>query len=160
MILEARPLDDSFAPFGDIIEAAGPPDRLINAGTCGRWHDRARLDFGQDGRAGLSVFEAQPVALPLRLDLVERHPDGSQAFLPLSAGTFLVVVAEGTGAKPGRLRAYATRSGQGVNLLRGVWHGVLAPLDAPGLFAVIDRIGPTPNLDEHRLARPVEIVRP
>ena len=70
---------EAFAPFGDILAADGTADRIINQGLCGRWHDRAGLDFGPEGRAGLSIFKAEPRALPLKLDLVERHPDGSQA---------------------------------------------------------------------------------
>ena len=43
---------------------------------------------------------------------------------------------------------------EGINLNRGTWHGVLTPLSAPGLFAVVDRIGPGANLQEHRFAEP------
>jgi ureidoglycolate lyase len=144
----AEPLTpEAFAPFGDVLEAAGEPDRLINQGLCGRFHDRARLDFG-GGRAGISVFKAEPRSLPYRLEMVERHPLGSQAFLPMSLDPFLVIVAEGQDATPGRIRAFLTRPGQGVNLLRNVWHGVLTPLRAPGLFAVVDRIGEGDNLEE------------
>lgn len=153
----ARPLEPAaFAPFGDVLEAEGAPDRLINAGRCGRFHDSARLDFG-DGRAGISLFRAEPRALPLELDLVERHPDGSQAFLPMTADPFLVVVAPDEGGRPGRPLAFLTRPGQGVNYLRGTWHGVLAPLAPPGLFAVVDRIGPGANLEEHVFATPWRI---
>jgi ureidoglycolate lyase len=74
---------EAFRPFGDVLEAAGAPDRLINEGLCGRFHDRARLDFGT-GRAGISIFDAVPRALPYRLEMVERHPEGSQAFLPMT----------------------------------------------------------------------------
>ena len=145
----ARPLTaEAFAPFGEVLEAAGGPDRLINQGFCGRFHDRARLDFG-DGRAGISIFEAQPRALPYRLDMVERHPDGSQAFLPMTQAPFLVVVAADDGGSPAQPAAFLTSPGQGVNYHRGVWHGVLAPLEAPGLFAVVDRIGDGPNLEEN-----------
>lgn len=147
----------AFAPFGDVLDAAGTPDRLINAGLCGRFHDRARLDFGPGGRAGISIFDAAPRTLPYRVDLLERHPDGSQAFLPLHAHPFLVIVAPDAGGRPGTPLAFLTRPGQGINLLRGTWHGVLTPLAAPGLFAVIDRIGPTPNLQEHRLTEPWEV---
>ena len=147
---------EAFAPFGDVLEAEGPPDRLINQGLCGRFHDRARLDFGE-GRAGISVFKAEPRALPYRLDLVERHPLGSQAFLPMSLDPFLVIVAEGQETAPGRIRAFLTRPGQGVNLLRNTWHGVLTPLCAPGLFAVVDRIGEGANLEEYRLPEAVTV---
>ncbi len=156
--IEPRPLEPAaFAPFGDVLEAEGPPDRIINAGLCGRFHDRARLDFG-DGRAGISLFRAEPRALPLDLDLLERHPDGSQAFLPMTAEPFLVVVAPDEGGRPGRPLAFLTRPGQGVNYLRGTWHGVLAPLAPPGLFAVVDRIGPGANLQEHTLRTPWRIM--
>jgi ureidoglycolate lyase len=157
----AEPLiPEAFAPFGDVLEAAGPPDRLINRGLCGRWHDRARLDFGPDGRPGLSVFKAQPRALPYLLDLVERHPLGSQAFLPMSLDPFLVIVAPDEGGRPGTPRAFLTAPGQGVNLLRGTWHGVLTPLHAPGLFAVVDRIGDGANLEEVALAPAMTVVAP
>ncbi|MBK5946164.1 Ureidoglycolate hydrolase [Rhodobacter veldkampii DSM 11550] len=148
----------AFAPFGDVLEAAGAPDRIINAGHCARFHDRARLDFGPDGRAGISVFMAEPRALPYRLDLLERHPEGSQAFIPMSLAPFLVIVAPDAGGFPGQPQAFLTAPGQGVNLLRGTWHGVLTPLAAPGLFAVIDRIGPGANLEEVALAEPWVIV--
>lgn len=144
----------AFAPFGEVLETAGPPDRRINRGRCGRWHDRARLDFGADGRAGISLFLSAPVALPVVLDLMERHPEGSQAFIPMTAAPFLVTVAPDAGGRPGVPRAFVTDGRQGVNLRRGVWHGVLTPLAAPGLFAVVDRIGPGPNLEEHRIDPP------
>lgn len=149
----------AFAPFGDVIEAAGEPDKLINAGLCGRFHDRARLDFG-DGRAGISVFRAEPRALPHALDLVERHPEGSQAFLPMSLESFLVTVAPDEDGVPGTPRAFFTTPGQGVNLLRGTWHGVLTPLSAPGLFAVVDYIGDAANLEEYPFQTPWRVERP
>jgi len=147
----------AFAPFGDVLEAAGTPDRIINEGLCERFHDRARLDFGPDGHAGISVFRAQPRSLPLTLSLVERHPEGSQAFIPMTADPFLVIVASDLAGQPTGVRAYRTAPGQGVNVLRNTWHGVLTPLAGPGLFTVIDRIGATPNLEELRLAVPLVI---
>ena len=153
----AQPLtDEAFAPFGDVLHAAGAPDKMINQGLCGRHHDRARMDFGADGRAGISIFNAEKRTLPYMLDLVERHPDGSQAFIPMSLEPFLVIVAEDDGGKPTNIQAFITAPGQGINLLRNTWHGVLTPLSAPGLFAVIDRIGDTPNLEEFPL-EPIQV---
>ena len=143
---------DAFAPFGDLLEATGD-HRLINEGLCRRHHDRARLDFGS-GRAGVSIFNALARALPYDFDLVERHPEGSQAFLPMTQHPFLVIVAPDEEGRPGTPRAFLTAPGQGINLLRGIWHGVLAPLAEPGLFAVVDRIGEGPNLEEYRYASP------
>ncbi len=146
---------DAFAPFGDLLEAKGMPDKIINQGLCGRFHDRARMDFS-DGRAGISIFHAEKRDLPLKLDLVERHPDGSQAFVPMSHQPFLVVVAEDQNGIPQNIRAFLTEAGQAINIHRGVWHGVLTPLYDPGLFAVIDRIGEGPNLEEYWL--PDEVI--
>jgi ureidoglycolate lyase len=147
---------EAFAAFGDVLDTTGE-FRLINAGLCRRHHDRARLDFGPEGRAGISVFQAEPRALPYAFDLIERHPEGSQAFLPMTEHPFLVIVASGPEATP---RAFLTNGAQGINLCRGTWHGVLAPLAAPGLFAVVDRIGPTPNLEEHRYTEPWTVLAP
>ena len=149
---------EAFAPFGDVLEAAGDPDKIINQGNCGRYHDRARLEFAE-GRAGISIFKAAPRALPYRLDLMERHPQGSQAFVPMSMTEWLVIVAADAGGKPAAPRAFIAAAGQGINLLRGTWHGVLTPLHAPGLFAVIDRIGAGANLEEYPLDQPVLIER-
>ena len=135
-------------PYGDVLDATGAPDKLINQGRCGRYHDQARLDFA-DGRAGISVFQSEATHLPLRLEMMERHPEGSQAFIPMSADPFLVVVADDAGGTPANPKAFRTQPGQAINLLRGTWHGVLTPLSEPGLFAVIDRIGAGPNLQEH-----------
>ncbi|CUH82601.1 ureidoglycolate lyase [Tropicibacter naphthalenivorans] len=160
MEIKALPLTRAaFAPFGDVLDIAGDPDKIINQGLCGRYHDRAQLDFGPEGRAGISLFNAEARALPYTLDLVERHPDGSQAFLPMHQNEWLVIVAE-AGETPGPIHAFVAAPGQGINFHRGTWHGVLTPLHAPGLFAVVDRIGDTANLEEHWLDTPVLITGP
>ena len=143
----------AFAPFGDVLDATGDY-RLINAGLCQRHHDRARLDFApelDEGRPGISIFRAESRALPYSFDLIERHPDGSQAFIPMTASPFLIIVAVDPAATP---RAFVTNGAQGINLHRGTWHGVLTPLSAPGLFAVVDRVGATANLEEHHYRHP------
>lgn len=149
---------DAFAPFGDVLALRDAPDRLINQGLCGRHHDLATLDFGPGGRAGISLFDAVPRSLPYRLEMVERHPEGSQAFLPMTEAPFLVIVAPDEAGRPGTPRAFLTQPGVGVNYHRGTWHGVLTPLAAPGLFAVVDRIGDSPNLEEHWFETPYEVV--
>lgn len=157
MKITCEPLTaEAFAPFGDVLDCAGTPDKMINAGLCGRYHDRAQMDFGPDGRAGISIFRAEARAMPYTCDLLERHPDGSQAFIPMSENPFLVIVAEDD-AGPARPRAFLTKPGQGINFHRGTWHGVLTPLADPGLFAVVDRIGQSPNLEEHILSEPLII---
>ena len=156
MILTPRPLTaEAFAPFGEVLEASGD-FRLINEGLCRRHHDRATIDVG-DARPGISIFLAEPRALPYSFTLIERHPEGSQAFLPLHQHPFLVIVSPGPEAVP---QVFLTNGAQGINLFRGTWHGVLTPLAAPGLFAVVDRIGTTPNLEEYRYPSPFTVRDP
>lgn len=148
--IEIEPLTvTAFAPFGEVLDTAGAPDVIINQGRCGRYHDRAAVEFTQGGRSGISLFRAELRQLPLTLDMMERHPLGSQAFVPMSMDGFLVIVAPDAGGRPGQPLAFLTAAGQGVNLRRNTWHGVLTPLTGPGLFAVVDRIGTGDNLQEH-----------
>jgi ureidoglycolate lyase len=147
--LTSQPITQgAFAPYGDVIEARGDADKMINQNKCGRYHDIATLDF-VDGSAGISVFQSQCFTFPFTLEMMERHPKGSQAFLPMHQGTFLVVVAEDNNGTPSTPIAFVVAAGQGVNIGRNVWHGVLCPLEDPGLFAVVDRIGEGPNLEEY-----------
>ena len=44
---------EAFAPYGEVLDCAGEADRIINQGHGERYHDRAHLDFGTDGRAGM-----------------------------------------------------------------------------------------------------------
>ena len=153
-ILTPAPLTAAaFAPYGDVLDATGD-FRLINAGLCRRHHDRARIDVGLElpggARTGISIFQAEPRGLPYSFDLIERHPEGSQAFIPMTEHPFLVIVADNPQSEP---KAFLTNGHQAINLHRGTWHGALTPLHAPGLFAVVDRIGTTPNLDEFRYAQ-------
>jgi ureidoglycolate lyase len=158
--IQTEPLTQAaFAPFGDVLDATGP-FKLINDGQCRRHHDRARLDFsGETGgaRPGISIFHAEPRTLPYTLTLIERHPLGSQAFIPMTGHPFLIITATDPHTKP---RAFLTNGAQGINLHRGTWHGVLTPLHPPGLFAVIDRIGTTPNLEEYRFTQPWTVTGP
>ena len=142
-----------FVRFGNILDFSGVPDRMINQDMCGRYHDRARLTY-DEGRAGVSLFDAVPRKLPYRLEMMERHPLGSQAFLPMTEAPFLVIVADDENGCPGQPLAFLTEPNMGVNYHANVWHGVLTPLSAPGRFVVIDRIGPGPNLEEHWFNEP------
>lgn len=146
LLLPIEALDAAaFAPFGEVIEAH--PEGLrhpINEGTAERFHDLARIDTGAaGGRTLLSIFRAQARPLPLRVQLLERHLLGSQAFMPLQARPFLVVVAA-AGPAPGRgdLRCFLAAPGQGVNFTAGTWHHPLIALEGGGDFLVIDRGGP------------------
>jgi ureidoglycolate lyase len=154
--LPVEPLEaHAFSRFGDVIEAGrGGQHWTINEGFAERFDDLARLDtLRQDGRPVLSMFRARPRTLPLQLRLVERHLLGSQAFVPLRAQRFLVVVAPaGPAPTPTDLRCFMTRPGQGVNYAAGTWHHPLIALDAGGDFLVIDRGGPHASDDCEELS--------
>ena len=148
-LLTLEPLTrEAFAPYGDVIEVSGEPDKLINQGMCDRFHDLAKLDFGS-GRAGISLFDAQARHFPYTLDMMERHPEGSQAFIPLSGVPMIISVAKDNSGKPGQPRAFLSEPHQSINIHRNTWHGVLAPVERAGQYIVIDRIGDTPNLEEY-----------
>ena len=68
-----------------------------------------------------------------------------------------IIAHSSEGGTPGQPLAFLTSGAQGVNIRRNVWHGVLTPLSGPGLFAVVDRIGNTPNLQEHRYPTPFTV---
>lgn len=157
-IIKTEPISQvAFAPFGDLIDCSGAPDKIINQGLCGRYHDRADLDF-TDGTAGISLFQAELRVLPLKLEMVERHPQGSQAFIPMSMDGFVVIVAQDMSGKPARPLAFQTEPGQVINFHKNTWHGVLTPISGAGLFAVVDRIGTGDNLQEYWFDAPYEVV--
>ena len=147
----------AFQPFGDVIEASEAGLHFsINGGFAERFHDLARIDVNtQGGRPIISIFKAKPRQFPLQLLRLERHPLGSQAFIPMSSRPFLVVVALASPElDPQQLRCFLAAPGQGVNYARGTWHHPLIALDAPSDFLVLDRAGATgdANCDEHALA--------
>jgi len=160
-VIRAEPLTrEAFAPFGDVIETNGARHFPINRGGVERYHDLATLDLGQGGGHPLiSIFECRRVSEPsLVVDLMERHPLGSQAFFPLDGAVMCVVVAPaGDALAPEHLRAFVSSGEQGVNYHRGTWHMPLLALDKGPRFIVVDRGGPGDNCEERPLAPPVEV---
>ena len=160
--IRARALtSDRFAGFGEVFAAGDGVAKTINRGRCQRYSDWASLAFLRDGRASLSLFESEPVALPLKLDFLERHPLGTQAFIPMSGNPYLVVVAPGLeDGSPGLPEAFVAGPGQCINIGLGVWHGVLSPIGKRSVFAVVDRAGPGDNVEEFELGSPCWISLP
>ncbi|MCP1367724.1 ureidoglycolate lyase, partial [Halomonas sp. BBD48] len=118
-----------------------------------RYHDLARVEtLGDEAHTLISIFVSQPVEMPLTLGFLERHPQGSQAFMPLHEERFLVVVAPpGESIDPQQVRAFVTDGRQGVNYRAGTWHAIQSVLDREGEFLVVDRGGLGNNCDEHPL---------
>lgn len=132
----------AFAAYGDVIEASEQATpRTINGGFALRYHDLAQVDVtNSGGRPAISIFRARPRAMPFQLQRMERHPLGSQAFMPLNARPFLVVVAPpGADLAPGQIRCFRAAGHQGVNYARGAWHHPLIAITAQSDFLVVDR---------------------
>lgn len=150
-LLPALPLSaEAFAPFGQVIECAGHAGYAINEGSSQRFTDLAQLEADAEGRLALSIFRAEARQAPFALSCLERHPLGSQAFMPLHGQAFLVVVAEARPVSaqpaPESLRVFVSNGRQGINFRRGVWHHPLLALSA-GDFLVADRLGPGDNCE-------------
>lgn len=151
--LIASPLTrEEFAPYGDVIETEGAKHFSINAGAIERFHDLAGVDVGaeEQGRALISIAHCnEPSALPYRVPFVERHPLGSQAFIPTDDTPLVVVVAPaGKTVDPHDLRAFISNGRQGINYHRGVWHIPLISLREGQQMLIVDRGGPGQNCDE------------
>lgn len=142
---------DAFAPFGDVIEASDRAEVIpINYGWTTRFNALADVAVG-DGHAILSIFRSKPLT-PLVLKIFERHPLGSQAFVPMQGRPYLVAVAPPGDFDPANIRVFRAEAHQGVNYAKGTWHHFLLALDAESDFLVVDREGPGDNLDEVELA--------
>lgn len=152
--LTAKPLTaEAFVPFGDVIDARTSASYPINAGRTQRHHDLAKVEtLGDNARTLINIFVSQPVTLPLNLTFLERHPQGSQAFMPLHQERFIVVVAPpGDTIAPNEVQAFVTDGRQGVNYRAGTWHAIQSVLEREGEFLVVDRGGDGNNCDEYPL---------
>ncbi len=147
-ILRPRPLTrETFEAFGAVIETHGAESFAINKGTTERFHALAQSDVGQ-GETILSVFRGQPFEPPVSIGMMERHPLGTQAFMPLQNRPWLIVVAPDKDGKPGQPQAFLAQGSQGVQYARNVWHHPLISLEVVSDFLVVDRLGDGNNLEE------------
>lgn len=154
VVLTAEPLTkEGFAPYGDVIEMAGSQHYSINRDTVERYHDLANIevDYAKGGRAIVSIAKINIAgSFPFSFNLVERHPKGSQAFIPMFDAPVVVVVASrGETVNASELRAFVTNGHQGFNYHTGTWHMPLMSDQVGRTFVVIDRSGHGDNCDEY-----------
>ena len=157
--LTPQPLTaEAFAAFGDVIEARSDTTININQGTSQRFHDLARVDVSSgDGHPLVNIFRASPYPEPLVLFMMEKHPLGSQLFMPLQDHAYLVAVAQASDkVSAGDITVFSARGNQGVNFLPGTWHHPLLVLKQQD-FLVVDRGGKGANLVEQTLDQSVSI---
>lgn len=180
IVLQPEPLTpEAFEVFGEVIECRGEPV-MINEGTTERFHRLSDVELNgreasvgessvgepsEQSRAIINIFRAQPRQLPMPITMMERHPLGSQAFLPSDEEPYLVLVCEGEKAPdPKTLRLFVAK-GQGVNYKANCWHHPLLALDVKGTgklsnFWVVDRAGSGNNLEEMDFSKELEIEIP
>ncbi len=145
-----KPLTSAaFSTFGDVIEASADTNNYaINDGFTQRYHDLAKVDVSDNkGRALINIFRSTPLAQPIALKMMERHPHGSQAFIPLGENPFLVVVAPPGEFELSNIEVFIANSNQGVNYHKGTWHHFCLALGSESDFIVIDRGGVDDNCD-------------
>jgi ureidoglycolate lyase len=147
----------AFARFGDVVETDGAAPIEINQGFARRINHLANIDVASGGAAvNISLFDVKPRPLPIAIELMERHPLGTQLFMPLQDKPWLVLVC----ADPHDVTSYRafTASGrQGVNYARNVWHHPLLTLSEGERFLVVDRIS-ADNLEEVWLDQPLSLL--
>jgi ureidoglycolate lyase len=148
---------EAFALFGSVIQASDAAVKLdINQGHAVRYDRLADIDVEEGGGTAIvSLFRARPLA-ELVLRVFERHPLGSQTFVPLSARPYLVAVAPAGAFEPSQIRLFRAEGHQGVHYGKGVWHHFLLVLDESD-FLVVDRTGPGENCEEVELVPGDEI---
>jgi ureidoglycolate lyase len=159
--LTPQPLiSERFAPYGDVIESVLDHAAAMNSARFERFDDLCSVDVSDAGRVAVSIARCRvATSLPYRLDMVERHPLGSQAFVPLTPCRMIVVVAPPEeSVEACDLRAFVTNGRQGINYHRGTWHMPLIAFEAGQEFLIIDRAADMPNCEQHSLDETVRLV--
>jgi ureidoglycolate lyase len=150
--LGIQPLTQTaFAPYGDVIESDERDSFFINNGMAERFHALAQVEAaGEDAAAIISLVQSNKYEMPRKLDHVEHHPLGSQAFVPLDETPFIVVVGKaGESPRPEDFQGFITNGKQGINYHAGTWHHVLLTPYAAMSFLCVDRAGPGNNCIDH-----------
>lgn len=155
----------NFTGFGELITLEGANHFPINEGSTERFHALSGVDVAsQEGSPIISLFRGQAFKLPFDLRVMERHPLGSQTFIPLNASAsdaYLVVVAQPCEATESAitagLTAFIATGMTGVTYAKGVWHHPLISLKRQSDFVVVDRRGPGNNCDEIRITEKIRI---
>ena len=141
----------NFTEFGDLIssESINPID--INAGYAKRFDNLANINTLKDGgKTIVSIFSALKRNFPMKIDMMEKHPLGSQAFIPMKETTFLCFVAPlGESPEIDKIQSFIIPPKTGINYKLGIWHFPLISTEDTD-FLVIDRKGNNENLIIHK----------
>ena len=161
--LTPKPLTkEAFAPFGDVVESGEvSKDNLImiNGGNTERYDTLAKVQLSSpEDTAVINIFRAQPRQMPMNIEMMERHPRGSQSFHPVSGEDYLVLVADPVEyLKPENLHLFLAKSTQGINYHMNTWHHPVLGLNRVCDFLVVDRKGEGNNCEEFFFEKDVTI---
>ena len=138
---------ENFVTFGDVISSDSVKPISINAGYAKKFDDLANINTSKDkGRAAVSIFSALKRSFPMKINMMEKHPLGSQAFIPMKETTFIAFVAPPS-EKPeiNMIESFIVSPGKGINYKPGIWHFPLISTENMN-FLVVDRKGSGNNL--------------
>ena len=148
IVIKPKPITkENFSKFGDMITTKNIKPLEINNGYAKRFDNIAKLDTSnENGETTISIFSALKRSFPMKIDMMEKHPLGSQAFIPMKETNFLTLVAP-EGKKPDleKIESFIIPNGIGVNYNTGVWHFPLISTEDMD-FLVVDRKGSGDNL--------------
>ena len=152
IIIPKKITKQNFSSYGDIISTEGITPIDINAGYAKRYDNLANINTSKEnGESIVSIFSAIKRTFPMKIDMMEKHPLGSQAFIPMKETTFLAFVApEGDRPDLNKIESFIIPKGIGVNYNPGIWHFPLISTEDMN-FLVIDRLGDGDNLVLHDL---------
>ena len=142
---------ENFAAYGDLISSDAIKSIDINAGYAKRFDNLANINTSKDGgKTIVSIFSALKRNFPMKIDMMEKHPLGSQAFIPMNETTFLCFVAPpGESPEIDKLQSFIIPPKTGINYKPGIWHFPLISTEDTD-FLVIDRKGNSGNLVIHK----------
>ena len=138
----------NFLQYGQLISTNDIESKKINKNTTNSFYDLVDIEvFGHDKKIRVNIFKAKKRNFPLKIDMLENHPLGSQAFIPLQKTNFIVVVAP-IAPKPdiNLIEAFYLSSEEGVNFKAKVWHFPLIAIQDSN-FLIIDKKVEKNNLE-------------
>ena len=144
----------NFATYGDLISSDDVKPMDINAGYAKRFDNLANINTSKDdGKTIISIFSALKRTFPMKIDMMEKHPLGSQAFVPMKETIFLSFVAPpGDAPEINKIQSFIIPPKMGVNYKPGIWHFPLISTEDTD-FLVIDRKGNDENLTIHKFEK-------
>ena len=154
IIIPKKITRENFSVFGDLISTYNSKSISINSGYAKRFNCSTNIDVSRyNGKILTSIFTAKKRAFPMQIDMMEKHPLGSQTFIPMKETTFLCFVSS-PGEKPeiNKIKSFVIPPGMGINYKAGIWHFPLISTENMNFF-ILERKGTGNNLVIHKFKK-------